>query len=342
MEDHTKAEMAGSQLSDSEAIKIVARDQENRNGSLNTGYSQHTLKWRPWRTNIIDFSTVINSTYSGAGTKEDPYVVKWLDKDAENPKDYGETYRWCITALVAVTTLCVTLASSAFSGAVESMMAEFGCSEEIIILALSMMVLGYAFGPLLWAPISEALGRREVFVITYILYTIWISCTAAVQNARSMIVLRFFAGVFGSSALVIPGGQIADMFITEKRGYGIGVFCSAPLLGPALGPLIGGFLSDAGGFRWVMGLLGIFAGLLTITIALFMPETYAPVLLRRRAKLLSEVTGKVYLTAMDVEKPLVAKELIKEALFRPWVLLFREPIVLIFTVSRPYPMDLKG
>lgn len=81
-----------------------------------------------------------------------------------------------------------------------------------------------------------------------------------------------------------------------------------------------------------MGLLGIFAALLTAVGFVFMPETYGPALLRKRAKLLSDATGQVYLIQADADHPLVVEELIKHALFRPWVLLIREPIVLSLTV----------
>lgn len=83
-----------------------------------------------------------------------------------------------------------------------------------------------------------------------------------------------------------------------------------------------------------MGLLGIFAALLTAIGFLLMPETYGPALLRKRASLLSKCTGQTYLTQADADHPIVVKELIKHALFRPWVLLFREPIVLSLTVRR--------
>ena len=86
-----------------------------------------------------------------------------------------------------------------------------------------------------------------------------------------------------------------------------------------------------------MGLLAIYAGLLTVLGIIFVPETYAPVLLRERAKLLSKVTGKVYMTAIDIERPLVVKDLMIKALIRPWALLFREPIVFILTVCPGAP-----
>ena len=81
-----------------------------------------------------------------------------------------------------------------------------------------------------------------------------------------------------------------------------------------------------------MGLLAVYAGSLTLLGIIFVPETYAPLLLRERAKLLSKVTGKVYMTGIDIERPLVVKDLMKKALIRPWALLFLEPIVFILTV----------
>lgn len=96
--------------------------------------------------------------------------------------------------------------------------------------------------------------------------------------------------------------------------------------------LQGGFLSSAAGWRWLMALLAIYAGLLTFICAVMMPETYAPVLLRQRASRLSQVTGQVYKTAMDLRQPLTFQSLARKALILPWALLFREPIVLILTV----------
>lgn len=305
---------------------------DNKESLPRKSYSQYTKKKRLWRLNITNFDDIVYNQYRGSGTESDPYIVEWLDVDPENPKAYSSRMRWSVTILIAVMTLCVAFASSAYSGIVEPLIKEFRCSEEVVILGLSMNVLGYSIGPLLWAPMSETIGRRNVFLVSYVFYTLWTSVCAAAQNIWTVIIFRFLAGTFGSSALVIPGGQIADMFMTETRGIGIGIFCVAPFAGPAVGPIVGGFLGEAGGWRWVMGLLGMFAGLLTFIGFLLMPETYSPAILRSRAKLLSEVTGQKYLTAMDAQHPLVIKELVKHALVRPWILLFREPIVLILTV----------
>lgn len=99
------------------------------------------------------------------------------------------------------------------------------------------------------------------------------------------------------------------------------------------GPIVSGFLGEAEGWRWIEGLMAIFTGVLWIACSLLVPETYAPVLLRIRAAKLSKLTGKVYVSKMDVnkERHTMAHQF-KVALSRPWMLLFREPIVFLTSV----------
>lgn len=104
----------------------------------------------------------------------------------------------------------------------------------------------------------------------------------------------------------------------------------APFLGPSIGPIVGGFLGEAEGWRWVEGVMAIFTGVLWIACSLTVPETYAPVILRRRAKNLSKETGKVYVSRLDLAtRHQSFGEQIKISLLRPWILLFTEPIVLL-------------
>jgi MFS family permease len=100
-----------------------------------------------------------------------------------------------------------------------------------------------------------------------------------------------------------------------------------------LGPIAGGFLGETQGWRWVLGLIAIMAGVVWISTTLTTHETYAPYILRSRAKALSKMTGNVYVSRPDAGKP--PKTLMQElsvALSRPWVLLFLEPIVLLMSL----------
>ncbi|KAL1625282.1 hypothetical protein SLS54_003370 [Diplodia seriata] len=276
---------------------------------------------------------VLNWKYEGSGTVEDPYVVKWIEDDPRNPMAWSKTYRYCLSVTMALATLAVAFCSSAYSGALTSLVMEFGMSLEVATLGMSFFVLGFALGPLLWAPFSELYGRQILFILTFGAFTFFNAGSAGAQNTATILILRFFAGSFGSSPLTNAGGVIADMFSAKDRGLCMSIFSLAPFMGPVLGPIVGGFLGEAEGWRWIEGLMAIFSGVLWIAGSVCMPETYAPVLLKKRAAKLSQMTGKVYLSQAEIRQgPISLKEALSTSLSRPWILLFKEPIVLLLTI----------
>lgn len=276
---------------------------------------------------------VVEYPYPGSGTDDDPYVVDWIPRDPRNPLLFSTLKKWCITLVVAIATLAVALISSAYTGGANQIVAEFHVSVIVMTLGVSLFVLGFAIGPLIWAPMSELWGRQVLFFGTYMALTAFNAGAAGSQNIQTLLIMRFLAGSFGSSPLTNAGGIIADMFSASERGLAMGLFSIAPFLGPVLGPIIGGFLGMNAGWRWVQGFLAIFSGVLWIGGTLLVPETYAPVLLRKRAQSLSKLTGKVYRSRLDVEQGQVtAGEAFATALSRPWILLFREPIVFLLSL----------
>ena len=170
--------------------------------------------------------------------------------------------------------------------------------------------------------------------MTYGVLTAFTAGAAGSQNIQTLIILRFFAGAFGSSPLTNVGGVIADIFPAAQRGLAMSVFAAAPFMGPTIGPIVGGFVGQSIGWRWMEGVMAIFTGLIWIVATLFIPETYAPVLLRERAAELSKRTGQAYRSKLDISRGPPPKLLpsLKTALSRPWILLFREPIVLLLSI----------
>ncbi|KAH7188991.1 major facilitator superfamily domain-containing protein [Fusarium flagelliforme] len=276
---------------------------------------------------------VLNYNYAGNGTQESPYLVEFLPNDARNALNFPRSKKWIITILQAIATLAVAFASTAYSGGLASIIMEFHVSTEVVILGISMFVLGFAIGPLFWAPLSELYGRQIPFFFSYLALTAFNAGAAGAPTMAALIVLRFFAGSFGSSPLTNAGGVIADMFEARERGLATALFAMAPFLGPTIGPIAGGFLGENEGWRWVEGMMAIFTGIVWIINSLVIPETYAPYLLRRRAAALSKKTGKVYISKVDAGRPRhTVTEQFKIALLRPWVLLFKEPIVLLTSI----------
>jgi hypothetical protein len=79
--------------------------------------------------------------------------------------------------------------------------------------------------------------------------------------------------------------------------------------------------------------MAIFTGSVGIVYLFTVPETYAPVILHRRAQKLSKMTGKVYKTHIEIQQgPKTLRGVLKIALSRPWVMLIREPIVTVLSI----------
>ena len=277
---------------------------------------------------------VLEWKYKGQGTPENPYVVDFLPDDKRNPYLFPAWYKWSITAFKATAVLAVAFVSTAYSSALGDIVDEFHItSPELALSGISLFVLGFAVGPVFWAPLGEMYGRQITFFISYAALTALNAGTCAAKNITTVAVLRFLAGAFGSSPLTNSGGVIADMFDAKDRGFAGALFAMAPFLGPAIGPIAGGFLGDAAGWRWVVGLMAAFTGTLWIAVALYVPETYAPVLLRKRAAALSKITGQSYMSKLEVGRPKkTAAQSFTMAFVRPWVLLFREPIVSLLSL----------
>jgi MFS family permease len=277
---------------------------------------------------------VLAWSYKGHGTPEDPFVVDFLPDDKRNPFLFPAWYKWSITVFKAIAVLAVAFVSTAYASAVGEIIDEFKISSpELAISGISLFVLGFAVGPVFWAPLGEMYGRQITFFVSYAALTALNAGTCASRNISTLAVLRFLAGAFGSSPLTNSGGVIADMFDAKDRGFAGALFAMAPFLGPAIGPIAGGFLGQAAGWRWVEGLMAIFTGVLWIAVALYVPETYAPVLLRKRAAALARITGHSYISKLEVGRP--KKTVLQQftiAFVRPWVLLFREPIVTLLSL----------
>ena len=246
--------------------------------------------------------TIINHSYDGSGIEEDPYQVSWMEDDERDSMKFSAVSKWLITILVSVLTLAVSLVSSAYSGSLNEVISDFQVSEEVAILGISLYVVGFAVGPLFWGPLSEIYGRRYIMIASSVGLTAFTAGTAGSKNIWTLIILRFFAETSGSAPFAVSGGVISDTFPTISRGLASGLYCAAPFLGPTLGPIIGGFLSESAGWRWVEGMVAVFAGILGIITFFTLPETYPPVLFRKRAQRLSAISGHVYRSKLELEQ----------------------------------------
>ena len=178
---------------------------------------------------------------------------------------------------------------------------------------------------------SELYGRRLLWIIPSFVYLLFIIPCAVAKNIQTLLICRFFAGLFASAPLTLAGGTISDVWDNEERGFAIALFAAAPYGGPVLGPIVGGFVGENIGWRWIFWVQLIFAGAM-FAFKCTLPETYAPVILKARAKRLRKETGdENILTEQELFKvPL--SELLVDTLVRPFGMLATEPILLLLSL----------
>jgi DHA1 family multidrug resistance protein-like MFS transporter len=88
---------------------------------------------------------------------------------------------------------------------------EYGISGEVGVLGVSLYVLGFALGPIVWAPISELYGRRYPLIVSSFGFSIFNLAVATGKDVQTIFICRFFGGFFGACPLTIVGAVFADM-----------------------------------------------------------------------------------------------------------------------------------
>ncbi|PTB61347.1 MFS general substrate transporter, partial [Trichoderma citrinoviride] len=133
---------------------------------------------------------------------------------------------------------------------------------------------------------------------------------------------------FGSCPITNGGGSITDMIRQDRRGAAMACFAIGPLLGPVVGPVVGGFITTALGWRWVFYIMAILSGTLALLYALCARETYASVLLRRKADRLRRRTNNPLLRS-KLDPGLSHAAYLKRGILRPFKMLVLSPISII-------------
>lgn len=269
---------------------------------------------------------------TGISADGTPYsVVAFTPDDKDNPKNWSKAMKWWCTMCVALTCFVVAFCSSVITADIEGVAKEFNVSEEVALLSITVFVIGFGIGPMVFAPLSEIYGRRVIYASTLFVAVIFIIPCAVAKNVATLMVFRALGGIAFSAPMTLVGGTLADCWKTEERGVPMAAFSAAPFIGPAIGPLVGGYLADAKGWRWLYWIQLILAGVVWVLITFTVPETYAPIILKRRAEKLSKSSGKKFLTEQDLDMRPFSDRLLN-FLIRPFQLLFGELIVLLISV----------
>ncbi|KAJ9661720.1 hypothetical protein H2201_006391 [Coniosporium apollinis] len=259
-------------------------------------------------------------------------LVDWYTTDdPEDPQNWSSGKKAFAAFQIYIYTLAVYMGSAIYAPSVEGVVHAFGVSHSAAYLGLSMYVLGYGIGPLIFSPLSEIprIGRNIPYTLTFAIFVILCVPTALVDNFAGLIVLRFLQGFFGSPCLATGGASLQDMYSLIKLPYVLSLWALAATCGPALGPIISGFSVAAMDWRWSLWEMLWLAGPVWVLLFLFLPETSTPTILLRRAQRLRKATGNTQLQSQSeiTQASLSVKDLAIETLWRPIQMMLLDPAV---------------
>ncbi len=292
----------------------------------------------------IDHESVYNrkATPFDNVNEQDPYkyildeetgirLVEFVKNDKDDPRNWPAYRKWLITVMLGLLCFDVAFCSSVITGAMGGPVETFGVSMEVSILAVTLFVVGFGVGPIVFSPASEEVGRQFIYNSTLLLGVIFIIPCAVAPNIGTLLVCRFIDGVAFSAPMTLIGGSLSDIFLSHERGAAMAVFSAAPFAGPIVGPIVGGFVGDNAGWRWNYWVSLIFSGVIYVLVVLIIPETHHQTILkRRRNKLIKLTNDPTYKIIKDL-KPRSYKKIAVDTVTRPFILL-TEIIVLLVTI----------
>lgn len=120
--------------------------------------------------------------------------------------------------------------------------------KERIQTTLALFTLGFAFGQLLWGPLSDSFGRKLMILIGVLVAAFIALMLTQVDNIIHFYFLRFLQGFFGSAPAVVAGALLRDLFNKEAFSKMMSMVMMVTMIAPLVAPILGGYLADQ--FHW--------------------------------------------------------------------------------------------
>ncbi|KAK5940089.1 hypothetical protein PMZ80_007507 [Knufia obscura] len=212
--------------------------------------------------------------------------VQWLD-DPINPHNWPAARKYTVTILLSALSFNTLMSSTMVAPALSRISKDLKISTDAETqLVLSIYVLAYAVGYFFWVPLSEVYGRKSIIQAANAWFCIWNLVCGFSENKATITVGRLFSGAGAASALALGTGTLGEIWRPAQRGRSLAMLSIVSLLGPCIGPIIGGAIAQRSlhAWRWAFWSTSIFNAVLQLVSFRFLHESHAPTILRRRGK----------------------------------------------------------
>lgn len=192
----------------------------------------------------------------------------------DDPLRWGNARKTAILLIVSAGSLIAGLAVSIQNPANAQIQSDLRASSSEISWTLSVFILVQGIPGLMWSAISEIKGRKFVYVSSVALFVVASAIVAVSKTIGLVIGMRALQAAGSSALMSIAAATLADIYEPHERGTKMGLYYSAPLLGPALGPILGGVLTQTLGWRSIFWFIAVCAGVVLLALVFLFKDTF--------------------------------------------------------------------
>ncbi|RAL07669.1 MFS general substrate transporter [Aspergillus homomorphus CBS 101889] len=215
-------------------------------------------------------------------------IVDFEENDPQNPLNWSPMHKWLIVIVVSWMGFVSVFSTMTIVPTAPQVLQEFHSNNKIDqTLLVTIWELGEGIGPFFIAPLSERFGRLPVFHIGNLLALCCLIASALSVNIPMLIAFRFLTGCF-LSILTLGPTIVGDLFRMEQTGRSMAVVMATQLMADFISPIAGAYIAQGLGWRWSIWLAAIVLGFFSLLLLAVLRETYAVVILRRKAERLQE------------------------------------------------------
>ncbi|OKL59781.1 hypothetical protein UA08_04741 [Talaromyces atroroseus] len=232
-------------------MQIISPDETNTEGNDNNGDQQQN---NPDTTQDLRESTT--------ATSEKPYT------------SFSLPQKWFVVGMATAASFFSPLSGQIYYPVLPILAENYHLSQTLLNISVTTYMIFQGLTPSFMGTFSDASGRRPGYILAFIIYTAANIGLAEQNSYAALLVLRCLQSAGSSGTVSFGYGVIADVTTTAERGTYMGPMAAGVMMGPALGPVIGGLLSQFLGWRSVFWFLVIISGSYLVIFTLFQPESH--------------------------------------------------------------------
>ncbi len=172
---------------------------------------------------------------------------------ARSPIGQGTTvpHRGAITVSIMLATIMQALDSTIANVALPHMQGSLSAASDTITWVLTSYIIAAAIMTPMAGWLSGRFGRKQVFLVAVAGFTVASMLCGTAESLTQMVIWRLLQGVFGAALVPLSQSVLLDINPREKHGSAMAIWGAGIMVGPILGPMLGGWLTDEYNWRWV-------------------------------------------------------------------------------------------